>query len=164
MTPNSRPIDLHLSHVACFPRYDLLFQKAPAVKRTNARMIPAITSRTVITTSRFSFFASRERSVIQRKLTGWNPLSASSSATRKTYSPPLPKDRKGVGRVAVLLPNPLLSYSSMMSKRQMQTFASHRIVSVPLISLYFPVPPVIAPTEKPMTGANPCSSVNGACP
>ena len=61
----------HLSHVACFPRYDLPFQKAPAVKRTNARMIPAITSKTVIMTSRFVFFASPERSVIQRKLIRW---------------------------------------------------------------------------------------------
>ena len=47
----------------------------------------------------------------------------------------------------------------MMSNRQMQALASHRMVRTPLMSLYFPLPPVISPTEKPMMGANPCSSL-----
>ena len=56
------------------------------------------------------------------------------------------------------------SYGSSRSNRQMHTLASHRMLSIPLMFWYLSVPPVMAPIEKPMTGANPNSSLNGACP
>ncbi len=134
----------------------LLFQKTPAPNRTTARMIPAITNSTVMTVSRLILLpTSRTNSTIRHQFTVQAEFSWAKGESRVS---PTPTEKK------VHLLCPQTSYCSKRLNRQMQTFASHRMVSVPLIFRYFPVPPVIAPTENPMTGANPFSSGNGACP
>ena len=135
----------------------LPFQKAPAPNSTKARMIPAMTSSTVINVLRFIF---RCRENICNPAWHLAALSGSDGRSSEAIGALLRTEAKQNRRLQLLesetdLP---LAYSSTTSKRQMQTLPSQRMVGVPFMFWYFPVPAVIAPTEKPMTGANPNSS------